>query len=214
MSNSLFSPIKLRLLSQFLHKKGQVLDVGCGRLHYARWMREQFPEVNIVALDLLSQESENRIAYRTVDLEVGTEMPSESCQSVVVFDVIEHIAREDFFVAELARVLAPGGVLVGSVPHDVDGFLPAYNLTFFHRSDVTHKRYYTLESLCAVLEKAGFVSVQISPDGGISPHVIAEFFPAWSRWVVKKMVSVGLRLGLLSNGDLKSDLFFVAYKKE
>ena len=177
-------------------------------------MREQFPEVNIVALDLLSQESENRIAYRTVDLEVGTEMPSESCQSVVVFDVIEHIAREDFFVAELARVLAPGGVLVGSVPHDVDGFLPAYNLTFFHRSDVTHKRYYTLESLCAVLEKAGFVSVQISPDGGISPHVIAEFFPAWSRWVVKKMVSVGLRLGLLSNGDLKSDLFFVAYKKE
>lgn len=213
MSHSPFSPVKLSLLSRFLRTHGRVLDVGCGKLHYARWIRENFPSVTIVALDLLQQESEERIFYRQVDLEAGVEEGAESFESVVVFDVIEHIAHEGFFIADLQRVLKPGGVLVGSVPHDVDGFLPAYNLTFFHRSDVTHKRYYTIESLSDRLEKAGFVQIQIFSKGGISPHVMAEFFPVWSRWLVKKMVSIGLKLGLLTDGNLPSDLFFVAYKK-
>jgi len=212
MSHSPFSPLKLNLLSQFLHDQGKVLDVGCGKLHYARWIREHLPSVTIVALDLLQQESEERILYRHVDLEAGIEEDTESFESVVVFDVIEHISREEFFISELLRVLKPGGVLVGSVPHDADGFLPAYNLTFFHRSDLTHKRYYTQELLGDVLETAGFSDVQIVLGGGISPHVMAEFFPAWSRWLVKKMVSVGLKLGVLTNGNLQSDLFFVAYK--
>ena len=93
MSNSPFSPIKLDLLSRFLHPKGQVLDVGCGRLHYARWIAERFPLVTILALDLLPQEPQGRIAYKVVDLEVGVEAASDSCSSVVVFDVIEDIAR-------------------------------------------------------------------------------------------------------------------------
>lgn len=213
MSKSPFSPLKLDLLFLFLHKEGQVLDVGAGELHYSRWTREHFPLVNIIALDLLPQQSENRIVYRQVDLEAGVEAESDSCSSVMVFDIIEHIAQEAFFIAELARVLEQGGVMIGSVPHALDGFLPHYNLTFLNKSDVTHRRYYTCESLYQSLENAGFTDIQIFPKGGISPHVIAEFFPMWSRWLIKKCVSIGLRLGLLSDGGLRSDLHFVAYKK-
>ncbi len=212
MSHSPFSPVKLDLLSQFL-RAGHVLDVGCGKLHYARWIRQNFHRATITALDLLDQGSEERIVYRKADLEQGIPEKDFAYSSVVAFDVIEHIQSVDFFVIDLYRVLEPGGVLVGSVPHDRDGFLPQYNLTFFHRSDLTHKRYYTRETLVACLQKAGFERVQVFPGGGISPHVVAEFFPVWTRWLVKKLVSLGLRMGLVSDGGLKSELFFVAYKK-
>ena len=212
MSCSPFSPIKLKLLSDFL-QLSRVLDVGSGPLHYARWIKNHFSGTMVTALDMFDQDSEPGIVYVKTDLERGVPCGERAFETVVAFDVIEHIQNEQLFIDDLFRVLVLGGVLIGSVPHDADGFLPAYNLTFFHRSDVTHKRYYTVDSLTVALKKAGFVDVVVTPGGGISPQVISEFFPSFLRCVVKKLVSLGCRVGFLNDGHLQSDLFFVAYKK-
>ena len=206
------SPVKLNLLSRNVHGV-RVLDLGAGKLHYSHWITQHFANVSVIAVDLLDQESQSRIEYLKANLEEPLQLESESFSTAVAFDVIEHLDHEFGIISEIMRLLAPGGVLIGSVPHDDDGFLPEYNVTFYHRSDVTHKRYYTETSLTALLSDAGFVDVEVMPEGGVSPHIFAEFFPESFRWPMKKMIGLCTRLGLLSNNRLKSDLFFIAHKK-
>ncbi len=206
------SSLKLDLLSAHV-RPSRVLDVGAGKLQYSRWITQHFKGVEVTALDMLVQESQPHITYIKTDLEQPIPLASGSFSTVVAFDVIEHIENEARIISEIARLLEPEGVLVGSVPHDDDGFLPAYNVTFYHRSDLTHKRYYTLESLTFLLEDAGFAEVVVTPGGGVPAHIFAEFFPSFLRWPIKKLIGLCVKLGLLNNNRLKSDLFFSARKK-
>lgn len=190
-----------------------MLDLGAGKLHYSRWVSQHFPDVSVVAVDMLDQASRPNIVYIKANLEVPLMLESESFSTVIAFDVIEHIQNEEGVVCEIVRLLVSGGVLIGSVPHDDDGFLPAYNVTFYHRTDLTHKRYYTIQTLTELLENSGFYDVVVTPGGGVPAHIFSEFFPALLRWPMKKLIGLCVRLGLLNNNRLKSDLFFVARKK-
>ena len=206
------SPFKLDLLESSVRGL-QVLDLGAGTLQYSRWIKERFGDVLVTAVDMIDQKSPANLKYVRANLEDPLALESEQFSTVVAFDVIEHIEDEAGIVSEIMRLLASGGVLIGSVPHDDDGFLPEYNLTFYHRSDLSHKRYYTVQSVTNLLKDAGFSGVVVTPAGGIPPHVFAEFLPELFRWPMKKVIGICLRLGLLNDNRLKSDLFFVAYKK-
>ncbi len=68
---------------------------------------------------------------------------------VTAFDVIEHCAPEQRAMAELRRVLAPGGRLLASVP--------AYQWAWTqHDVDNGHHRRYTRKRLVAAFEGSGF----------------------------------------------------------
>lgn len=72
---------------------------------------------------------------------------------VVVADMIEHVEREAAFVAELARVLKPGGRLVVNTPHARDTALRRLRLRL-GQTDEKHGHVrpgYTRESLGALL---------------------------------------------------------------
>ncbi|MBM3894031.1 methyltransferase domain-containing protein [Candidatus Dependentiae bacterium] len=212
MEKNEHSPFKLDLLQKYL-AGSRVLDLGAGRLKYSYWMKKHFPEMQITAVDLFEQVPEHGVEYVIANLEQELPFSHELFSSVVAFDLIEHIFNEELFVAEIFRVLQNGGILIGSVPHDEDLFLPEYNLTFYHRSDVTHKRYYTKKTLHDCLRAAGFTGIVVWPEGGVSPHVFAEFFPRSLRWIIKKIISFLRLIGLISVDRLKSDLFFIAVKK-
>lgn len=209
---SMLSEVKLQHIKKHLHGS-TVLDVGAGYGQYSTWLAEQNNALDITALDLLDLQTTKGFTYYKMDLEKPLLLKDAQFSTVLAFDVIEHIAAEQSFLQELHRVCKPDGMLVGSVPHDKDEFLPEYNLTFKHRSDVTHKRYYTQDSLTKALESAGFSSIQIKPLGGVSPQVIAEFFPALIKAPLKKMIGLLRRIGIINAQRLYSDLFFVAVKK-
>jgi 2-polyprenyl-3-methyl-5-hydroxy-6-metoxy-1,4-benzoquinol methylase len=211
VSKSLYSPFKLQLLTDFLRGK-HILDLGAGTLGYSRWIVQHFSDVHVTAIDMIDQDSEQKITYLNADLEKPIAMGSASFSTIVAFDVIEHIANESLFVSEISRLLTSGGVLIGSVPHDADGFLPDYNVTFYHRSDLTHKRYYLTHRLQENLEQAGFIDIKILPAGGVPPHIFAEYFPSYLRWGVKKLIGFCVFLRILNDQRLKSDLFFVVRK--
>lgn len=209
---SMLSEVKLQHIKEHL-RGSTVLDVGAGYGQYSTWLAEQNNTLDITALDLLDLQITKGFTYYKVDLEKPLLLKDVQFSTVLAFDVIEHIAAEQPFLKELHRVCQINGMLVGSVPHDKDEFLPEYNLTFKHRSDVTHKRYYTEDSLKKALEFAGWTSVQIKPLGGVSPQVIAEFFPALIKTPLKKMIGLLRRIGVINAQRLYSDLFFVAVKK-
>lgn len=193
----------------------EILDVGAGNCYYSDWIVENFPNTKTVAIDHIKIDPKNlsqKISYTQADLEQTLFMQSEKFNTLLAFDIIEHINHEKQLLSELFRVCKPGGILIGSVPNDDDKFLPSYNLTFNHRSDLTHKRYYTEQTIRSALIDAGFINVIIEKQGGASPQVIAEFFPKKIQFLVKKSVGVLRRIGIINTKILASDLFFVAIK--
>lgn len=206
------SDVKLGYIKKYLQNE-KILDVGAGQCYYSDWIVQHYPSTQIVALDHIDPEKlPSQITYHKVDLEQSICLPEKTFSTILAFDIIEHIAHEQEFIAELYRLCKPGGVLIGSVPHDDDKFLPAYNLTFNHRSDLTHKRYYIPETLYTCLHAAGFEKIIIDKQGGASPQVIAEFFPAIVQPIIKKCVGLLRRIGIINTQVLSSDLFFIAYK--
>lgn len=87
---------------------------------------------------------------------------------VSAFDVVEHCDPEDEALAELARVLQPGGRLLLSVP--------AYTWAWTdHDVRAGHHRRYTRARLVAAVESAGFVVRRASYGfAGVFPMFAAE----------------------------------------
>jgi SAM-dependent methyltransferase len=94
--------------------------------------------------------------YPRVDMRHGNlaelPLPSASVDVVVNFQVIEHLWDQGQFVAECARVLRPGGVLLMSTPNRIT-FSPGLDTPV----NPFHTRELNADELTELLESAGFV---------------------------------------------------------
>lgn len=205
------SDVKVDYIKNYL-TGDTILDVGSGYCYYSEWLAINNPNLKIMSIDQLDLASANGVDFISTNLEESIPLESEAFSTILAFDIIEHVTNEELLVSELYRVCKKNGILIGSVPHDDDKFLPAYNLTFYHRSDVTHKRYYVPSTLKKCLTSAGFEMITIDLKGGVSPQVIAEFFPQSMHFAIKKTVGILRRLRIINTKKLASDLFFIARK--
>lgn len=97
-----------------------ILDLGCGDGHFASAMP---PHPPFVGLDLWwgpLTEAKRRTAYLFITQASGAAIPFPSAHftTVVSNSVLEHIPDLDPVLAEVERVLAPGGKFVFCVPSD------------------------------------------------------------------------------------------------
>jgi O-antigen biosynthesis protein len=123
-----------------------VLDAGCG-VGYGSAMLARAGAADVVGLDLSAKavEAAAQGAPANASFVAGDvhALPFDAgrFEVVVCFEVIEHVEGQDEVIAELARVLAPGGVLAISSPNrDV---YPAGNPHHLHE--------YVPDELCAAL---------------------------------------------------------------
>jgi SAM-dependent methyltransferase len=95
-----------------------VLDVGCGDGHFADVTYTQIVDIGADLPGSGLAEAQARNAYRWVVPSSGTSMPfrSESFRTVVSNSVLEHIPGLDATLAEIGRVLAPGGRFAFTTP--------------------------------------------------------------------------------------------------
>jgi SAM-dependent methyltransferase len=110
----------LEILRRWTPCDGRVLEAGCGSGRYAAALRQ--PGRRIIGIDL-TQRSLQRAASTWPDLDFVAgdirEMPfrANTFSAVISLGVVEHLEEgPQAAIAEHVRVLAPGGVLLISVP--------------------------------------------------------------------------------------------------
>jgi len=97
-----------------------ILDLGCGDGHFASAMPPHAPFVGLDPWWGPLTEAQRRTAYSFVTQASGAAIPFRSAHfsTVVSNSVLEHIPDLDPVLAEVKRVLKPGGRFVFCVPSD------------------------------------------------------------------------------------------------
>jgi len=151
---------------------GEVLDVGCGRQPYRRFLRA----TRYVGLDVDTPVTR---ALRKADLFYdGRRIPfaAASFDAVLCSQVLEHVFAPEEFLAEIRRVLRPGGRLVLTVPFVWDE----------HEQPADFARYSSF-GLRALLERNGF-EVVAQRKSVADARAVTQLAAAWvykvtrSRW--------------------------------
>ncbi len=103
-----------------LHLSGPVLDLGCGDGHFASLALSALTPVGVDLSAGALREAVRRRVYCAVVRADAAYLPfrSEVFGTVVSNSVLEHIPGVEAVLAEVSRVLKPGGRLVFSVPSE------------------------------------------------------------------------------------------------
>ena len=132
-----------------------MVDLGCGRGDSVDVFRAADPAVRWLGLDL---EGSREFAERTRDgrrpaglrRPHASRAPDASVDVVFCKQVLEHVERPEPLLADVARVLRPGGAFAGSTSH----------LEPFHSRSVAN---YTPYGLKLLLERAGLELEAVLP---------------------------------------------------
>ena len=149
--------LQLLTVYRFLRRElavchGRVLDVGAGQ---APW-RELLAHADYVGLDVESAGEFGMQRTPGIIYYDGGRMPFEdgSIDHVLCSEVIEHVPDAAACVAEIARVLRPGGTLVMTIPWSAR----------LHHLPHDYRRL-TRYGLTALLQSARFVSIRVEERG-------------------------------------------------
>ena len=93
---------------------GRLLDLGCHEGEFTIRVAERVRAERVCGVEFIEEHAERArergIAVHVGDLDAGLPYPDDSFDTVHSNQVIEHVRFTDVFVAEIRRVLAPGGV--------------------------------------------------------------------------------------------------------
>ncbi|MEL6813761.1 MAG: class I SAM-dependent methyltransferase [Cyanobacteria bacterium J06598_3] len=138
------------------HIKGRTLEVGCGNGNFTTLIAQHCPQLLAVDLDpTYTQQTQARLqAYdhvKVLTADATTLACAQSFDTIIMLDVLEHIADDVSILRRLSQYLAPGGTLILKVPA-LD--------TLYNSLDqaVGHHRRYTPKTLEATLSCANFLA--------------------------------------------------------
>ena len=171
-----FVPERIPLFVEAIGQGKHVLDLGCR----SGALTKHFLDGNsVVGLDVDAAALEKAAALGIEPVQGNVEDPlpfgDASFDAVVAGELFEHLQFPDALVAEIRRVLRPGGVLVGSVPN---AFRVQSRLRFLRgrapEDDPTHLRMFSPDAIRELL--GAFEDVRIDFVGGRYTRLSARLF--------------------------------------
>jgi SAM-dependent methyltransferase len=143
-----------------LHARGRLLDLGCGRVPLYRAYRPLVDDN--VCVDWANSLHRNPHIDHEADLTQPLPFGAAEFDTVLLSDVLEHVPVPDELVAEIARVLRPGGTLILNVPF----------FYWLHEQPHDYCRY-TEFALRRFAQRAGLEVVHLEPAGGAA-EIVAD----------------------------------------
>jgi SAM-dependent methyltransferase len=183
---------RAKKVEQTLGATGRVLDIGCGPGFLLRAFQERGWDVQGTEF------SENSAAHArdVLKLPVLTgdvtelQLGAASFDAVVMWHVLEHVAEPSQTIAEVARLLRPGGVFLCAVPNFSSAEARFARDKWFHLDVPRHLNHFTVPVLTKLLAGNGFAVRQHS-------FVALEYdYFSFTQSVLNRL---GLRHNLLYN---------------
>jgi len=165
----------LRAMRRY-RSSGQLLDVGCGAGSFLVEARQAGFEVvgqDITPFFVEYCRSQQGLPVYEGELEnLGLKESSFNC--VTAFDVIEHHRDPRKLLAEMRRIVKPGGLAVIGT-HDVGNiFARIYGAGWRHMYAIGHLTYFTRGTLTEMMETSGFHVLHRGGAHTIDQSVLAE----------------------------------------
>lgn len=140
--------------------RGNLLDLGCGKAPLLGCYSEYAEAATLI--DWSNSLHPQPLLDLVADLNDPLPLSDASFDTVILSDVLEHIAEPKGLLAEVSRVLKPDGVLLLNVPF----FYPIHEEPF----DYYRFTRYALERIC---KESNLRVVEIMPTGGL-PDVFID----------------------------------------
>ena len=127
----------------------RVLDAGCGKGRFGRFLSERNPEASIWGVDISRKMLRHVPASMNVQLAWMTELPfvDSAFDAAYAIESLEHAVEIEIAIRELCRVVKPGGriVIIDKNAEQIGRFRMPYWERWFRRSDLedTLRRYAT-----------------------------------------------------------------------
>lgn len=158
---------------------GPVLEVGTGHGALLRLLRRQGLKpvgADLSTFILGAQRALDASAPLVAADACRLPFSTNSFRSVLTFEMLEHVPEPLDALAELSRVLEPGGVLIATTPNPRADVLPLYD----SKSDPTHVSVQTPEWWSDALTTLGFESVRVT--------TYLQVPLLWRRWALARRV--------------------------
>lgn len=165
----------------------EILDAGCGdgvnltflsKLSGVRITAYEYNPVRVARVE----ENFPQVEARQVDLTRLEEDGRFDC--ILLSQVLEHIAQDALVIANLRKLLAPGGRLIVGVPNE--GCLLARLRNNVFEPDIArttdHVNFYTRGRLETLLSEQGLKIESVMNEGFFYPHQRLNQFFAGTRW--------------------------------
>ena len=129
------------------------LEIGCGTGFVLAHLERSFPSWEFSGTEVLAdglRYAKTRVTRtRLFELDARAIPFADTFGAVGAFDVLEHITEDDVVLAQIYKALAPGGILLATVPQHPWLWSPADD-------DACHVRRYTSLELGDKVRAAGF----------------------------------------------------------
>jgi SAM-dependent methyltransferase len=152
---------------------GRILDVGAGVGMFLRGLGPEWERFAVEGSESTRQQLEAAGVRVFRDLSEAAHSEAGTFQIVTVFQVLEHLADFESVLKSCHRLLAPGGLLVITVP-DADAMIRQERLTGCHDMPPNHINKWTAESLALVLRRVGFAVGQPIPEPASWQHLMGS----------------------------------------
>jgi SAM-dependent methyltransferase len=159
---------RLELLDLFPHAPARLLDVGCGSGVTSAAAKARWPGIETIGIEIVAAAAQRAAARLDRVIEGSAEALDLAAEGiadvdgVLLADVLEHLVDPWRFLRGLRSVLAPGAVVIASIPNIANLWLldelAAGRFTYAGSGllDKTHLRFFTRQTIGALFDGAGY----------------------------------------------------------